>query len=437
MRISVFGLGYVGSVSAACLARDGHQVVGVDPNPEKVALVQGGQAPVIEPGLSELIADAVRRGTLRLTSDVAQAVSESELSFLCVGTPSQSNGSLDTGDVRRVCEEIGDALAHKASRHVVVVRSTVLPGTTAALVVPTLEKHSGRLVGRDFGVCMNPEFLREGTAVKDFDEPPKTVIGESDAESGELVARLYEALEAPLVRTDLATAEMVKYCDNTWHALKIGFANEVGNIAKALGIDSHRVMEIFCLDRKLNIAPTYLKPGQAFGGSCLPKDVRAFTYKARELDVETPILSAILPSNQLQLQRALQMVLDRGKRRVGVLGFSFKAGTDDLRESPVVEMIERLIGKGYDLRLYDRNVNLAKLMGANRQYILERIPHISGLMVDTIDELLAHADTIVVGNNDREFQAVLDRRREDQIVIDLVRLRPEAIRDRGYDGICW
>jgi GDP-mannose 6-dehydrogenase len=437
VRISVFGLGYVGTVSAACFARDGHEVVGVDPNPTKVEMIRSGQTPVIEPGLRELVGDAVRRGRLRATGDAVEAVHRSDLSLICVGTPSEPNGSLDLRAVRAVSEEIGGALATVRGRHAVVLRSTVLPGTTRRVVVPALEAASGKTAGRDFGVCVNPEFLREGTAVRDFDNPPKTVIGYNDESSGDLVAELYEAIDAPLIRLDVATAEMVKYADNAWHALKVGFANEVGNVAKLLGLDSHRVMAVFCQDTKLNLSPAYLKPGAPFGGSCLPKDLRALTYLARSLDLEVPILASILPSNRLQVEKALQMVLNTGKRRVGVLGLSFKAGTDDLRESPLVELVERLIGKGLELRIYDRNVHLASLTGANREFILNRIPHISRLMVPSLEEAIQDAEVVLVGNNDGEFKAGLADQRPGRIVLDLVRIAGDRKSDGTYEGICW
>jgi GDP-mannose 6-dehydrogenase len=437
MRISVFGLGYVGAVSAACLARDGHEVIGEDPTDVKVDLINSGKTPIIEKDVGEMIAAAVRDGRLRATQDAADAVRRSEISLICVGTPSQLNGSLDLKYIRRVCEDIGAALREKGDRHVVVVRSTMLPGSMRTVVIPALEEASGKKAGRDFGVCINPEFLREGTAVHDFYHPPKTVIGEIDAASGEALAAIYARIEAPLVRTDIETAEMVKYTDNVWHALKVGFANEIGNICKGLGIDGHQVMDIFCKDTKLNLSPYYLKPGFAFGGSCLPKDVRALTYRARTLDLDLPILNAILPSNERQVERGLHMVTDKEKRRVGVLGMSFKAGTDDLRESPVVEVIERLIGKGFEIRIYDRNVQLASLVGANRDYILNRIPHISRLMVGTVDEVLAFGQTIVIGNGATEFQGVTERLRPGQVVVDLVRISNGRSEPGRYEGICW
>jgi GDP-mannose 6-dehydrogenase len=436
MKISIFGLGYVGAVSAGCLARDGHQVIGVDPNQTKVDLINQGKTPIIEAEIGEMIAAAAQAGTLKATTSVAQAVLGSDISLICVGTPSQLNGNLDLSYVRRVCEEIGAALKQKDGFHVVVARSTMLPGSMRNVVIPTLEQASGKMAGVDFGVCNNPEFLREGTAVYDYYNPPKTVIGETDARAGDLLVLLYSGMDAPLVRTTVETAEMVKYTDNNWHALKVAFANEIGNLCKAVGIDGHKVMEIFCQDTKLNLSSYYMRPGFAFGGSCLPKDVRALTYKARSLDVETPVLNAILPSNERQVQRAIDMVTAKGSRKVGVLGFAFKAGTDDLRESPMVEVIERLIGKGYDLRVYDRNVSLAALTGANRDYILNHIPHISQLMVESADEVLSFADTVVVGNGAAEFREAVAGARPGQQVVDLVRVST-ATSGNGYDGICW
>lgn len=430
-------MGYVGTVSAGCLARDGHQVIGVDPVRIKVDLINAGQSPIIEAEIGEIIAETVRSGKLRATDNQDEAINQTELSFVCVGTPSQVNGNLDLTYIRRVCELIGRALKNKTARHTVVIRSTILPGTMRDIVIPTLEENSGKKAGADFGVCNNPEFLREGSAVKDFNFPPKTVIGEFDRTSGELLASLYVKLEAPFIRTDLETAEMVKYVDNSWHALKIGFANEIGNLCKSFGIDAHAVMKIFSQDKKLNISPAYLMPGFAFGGSCLPKDLRALAYKAKIHDLQLPIMSAILPSNELQVSKGLRLITEKGHRRIGVLGFSFKSGTDDLRESPMIEVIEHLIGKGYDLRIFDRNVNLASLVGANRDFILNRIPHISRLMVHGIDAVLDHAETVVIGNKDPEFEGVLGRLREGQNLVDFVRITSRRSENGKYDGICW
>ena len=439
MRISVFGLGYVGSVSAACFAADGHSVVGVDPNETKVALVNDGKAPVVEKDLGEMMETMVAAGRLKATQDPSAAVLETDLSMMiCVGTPSQPNGSLDVGHVVSVCREIGAALAAKRSYHVVVVRSTVLPGTVRDSALPVIEESSGKQAGRDFGFANNPEFLRVSTAIYDFHNPPKTVIGEIDKRAGDAVERLYRSVDAPMIRTSIEVAEMVKYADNAWHGLKVAFANEIGNVCKKLSIDSHQVMDIFCRDTKLNLSPYYLKPGFAFGGSCLPKDLRALMYKALSLDLELPVIGSVLPSNNIQVERGVNMIIEKGRKRVGFLGFSFKAGTDDLRESPQVEVIERLIGKGYDLKLYDRNVNLAKLMGANKDYIQKAIPHISRLMVDSVDEVLAHGEVIVVGNGDQAFADVPQRLNQDQFLIDMVRVADAGGALNGqYDGINW
>ena len=437
MKISIFGLGYVGAVSAGCLANDGHTIVGVDPVTQKVELLNSGRSPVIEKEIGEIISRTVASNNLSATSSVSKAILETSVSLICVGTPSQLNGSLDLKYVRSVCEQIGEVLKNKNEYHVVVARSTMLPGSMMSVVIPSLESASGKTAGEDFGVCNNPEFLREGTAVFDFYNPPKTVIGEIDQRSGDILSKIYEKLDAPLIRTDVKTAEMVKYSDNVWHALKVGFANEIGNIAKAVGIDGHTVMDIFCQDTKLNLSPYYMKPGFAFGGSCLPKDLRALTYKAHSLDIDVPILDSILISNRYQIDKGMNMIMEKGNKKVGVLGFSFKAGTDDLRESPLVELIERLLGKGYDLKLYDRNVNLASLVGANRDYILNQIPHISKLMVDSIEKVLGHADTVVIGNGDIEFSSVLERLEQGQVLVDLVRITSEQSQGGRYDGICW
>ncbi len=437
MNISIFGMGYVGAVSAACLTREGHRIVGVDPVRTKVDLINQGRSPIIEKEVGEIINKAVTENRLRATVDMTAAVLETQVSFVCVGTPGQLNGDLDLKYIRRVCEEIGVVIGKKKERHIVVIRSTILPGTMRNVVLPLLEGASGKKAGKDFGVCNNPEFLREGTAVHDFYNPPKTVIGETDADSGDLLASIYKKLDAPLIRTDIETAELVKYVDNVWHALKIGFANEVGNICKETEIDGHKLMRIFCQDTKLNISQYYLKPGFAFGGSCLPKDLRALTYKARSMDLELPILNSVLTSNQLQVEKGIKMVLAKGSKKIGVLGFSFKAGTDDLRESPVVELIERLLGKGCDIKIYDRNVNLAKLVGANRDYILNHIPHISKMMVDSLTDIMEHAETIVVGNSDPEFSNILDHIQDGQVVVDLVRICGRMSEEGKYDGICW
>jgi len=437
MNISIFGMGYVGAVSAGCLANEGHRVIGVEPVAVKVDLINQGQTPIIEKDIGDLIQKGVKEGRLRATDDALEAVLETDISFVCVGTPSQLNGNLDLRYIRRVCEKIGTALQNKQNWHVVVIRSTILPGTMRNVVIPTLEQFSGKIAGKQFGICNNPEFLREGTAVYDFYNPPKTVIGEIDSCSGDILSEIYRKMDAPLIRTDIETAEMVKYVDNCWHALKICFSNEIGNICKEIGIDGHRVMDIFCQDTKLNISSSYLKPGFAFGGSCLPKDLRALNYKARSLDMNLPILGSILNSNAHQVEHGLNMIIASGKRKIGILGFSFKPGTDDLRESPLVEIIERLLGKGYDIRIYDRNVNLAKLIGANRDYILNHIPHIARMMVNSIDEIIKHAETIVIGHSSPEFHDIMDRIKNEHVVVDFARVVGRPSEQGKYDGICW
>jgi len=437
MKLSVFGIGYVGCVSAACFAKEGHTVIGVDVNPTKVDIINHGNSPIIEPGISELMKEVVDAGRLSATTDSSAAVSDSEVSLICVGTPSNANGSLDLRYVTRVCEEIGAALKNGTRRHVVVVRSTMLPGTIQNVVVPALEAHSGKKAGADFGVCINPEFLREGTSLKDFYAPPFTLIGADDEVTAAAVRQLYANIDAPVYVTSVKTAEMVKYVCNCFHALKVSFANEVGNICKAVAVDSHEVMEIFCQDTKLNLSPYYLKPGFAFGGSCLPKDLRAINYKAKELDLEVPVLSAILPSNRLQIERAIDMVLATGKKRVGVLGLSFKAGTDDLRESPLVTLIETLIGRGYQLSIYDRDVSLARLVGANKEYIEREIPHIAQLIKPSIEGVVADAEVLLIGNKSEEFREIAGQLRNNQIVIDLVRVFDTEPGVAEYQGICW
>jgi len=438
VKVSVFGLGYVGCVSAACLAAQGHEVVGVDVNPTKVDLVNRGQSTVVEERIREITEQVVRDGALRATTDVTEAINATDISLICVGTPSASNGSLSTEYLERVAEEIGAALAAKDSRHTVVFRSTMLPGTCEKLLIPLLEKSSDKVAGADFGVVVNPEFLREGTSVRDYYDPPKTVIGQLDEASGDPVAELYEDLPGPVFRVPIAVAEMTKYVDNCFHGLKVGFGNEIGAICHALGLDSHKVMDIFLADTKLNISPAYLRPGFAFGGSCLPKDLRGLVHAARRADVSVPILEHVLPSNVEHLRRAFELVVATGKRKIGLLGLSFKPGTDDLRESPIVELAEQLLGKGYDVRIYDANVTLSRLIGANRDYIDARVPHLSQLLGDDIDAVKDHAEVLIVGNKDEAVLAAV-KDPGDRIVIDLVRL-PDAEQRRGkpgYVGLGW
>ena len=437
MKISVFGLGYVGAVSVGCLSDDGHTVVGVDPNTTKVDMLGQGQSPIVEDEIGTLLQQGVAEKRIIATSDARWAVNETDISLVCVGTPSRANGSLELRYVENVCSEIGAAIRDKAARHHVVMRSTMLPGSMRATVIPALEAASGKRAGKDFSISNNPEFLREGTAVFDYRNPPKTVVGELQPGDADLLVSIYSQLDAPLVRTDIETAEMVKYVDNVWHALKVGFANEVGNISKKLGIDGQEVMRIFCKDEKLNLSSYYLRPGFAFGGSCLPKDLRALTYKAARLDLDVPILNSILPSNTGQIEKVLETIQGSGARKIGVLGFSFKAGTDDLRESPVVELIERLIGKGFDLCIYDQYVNVARLIGANRDYILNAIPHIARIMVDDIEEIVNGCELIVIGNGSPEFADICERVSSEQQVLDLVGVAKPASPQSNYNGVSW
>lgn len=437
LRISVIGLGYVGTTTAACLAARGHTVLGVDVNPLKVDMVGRGESPVVEEGIAERLAAAVTAGRLEATTSSAE-VAGTEVSLVCVGTPSRRNGSLDLDHLVRSVESVGDSLRSASAYHVVAIRSTVLPGTIDEVIIPALEARSGRRAGRDFGVCVNPEFLREGEAVRDFEAPSFTLIGEAESRAGDAVARLYEGLEAPLVRVPVRVAEAVKYASNSFHALKIGFANEMGVFLHALGVDPFPVMEIFKLDTRLNISGAYLRPGFAFGGSCLPKDLRAALHAAKVRDLELPVLEAVLPSNEAHLQRGLELVAGTGLRRVGLLGLSFKPGTDDLRESPLVGLVEGLIGKGLDVRIYDRRVSLARLVGANKEYIERAIPHIAGLLSPSLDEVLAHAQVVVVGRDDDEWAGLPGRLRSDQLLVDLARIGddPTPLGDR-YRGLSW
>lgn len=436
--ISVFGLGYVGCVLAACLAERGHNVIGVDVNTMKVESLNRGESPLIEPGLGDLIHKNVNAGRLKATQDTEWAVLNSDLSFICVGTPSNANGSLNTDYVTRVCEDIGSGLAKKNAFHIVVVRSTLLPGTTEEMLQPILENCSGKTTGIGFGLGYNPEFLREGTSIKDFFDPPYTVIGADDEKVMEAVKQVYSMLDAPLIEVPIKVAEMVKYVNNAFHALKVTFANEIGSICKQQNIDSHQVMEIFCMDRKLNLSPYYLKPGFAFGGSCLPKDLRALLYHSRKLDMHLPVLEAILPSNELQIAHAYQLIRQTGCKKIGVLGLSFKEGTDDLRESPMVELIEHLVGKGYQVKVYDKNVSLSKLHGANRAYIEHEIPHISQLLTESIEDVIEHSDVVVVGNKTEGYSEIAEKLREDHKVIDLVRVKNGHYTSNGhYQGIGW
>ena len=437
MKINIFGLGYVGCVSAACLARNNHNVTGIDIDPVKVKIINDGKSPIVEEGLDELIQKTVSTGYLKASQ---KDIPDADISIICVGTPSNENGSLDLKFIKQVAEDIGNYLKDLTNYHVIVNRSTILPGSIEKIVIPILEEKSSKKLGEDFGVCMNPEFMREGTSIYDYYNPPFTLIGSNDEKSGKLVAQLYENVEAPLYFTDIKTAEMVKYASNTFHALKVTFANEIGNICKRLNIDSHSVMEIFSKDTKLNISNYYLKPGFAFGGSCLPKDLRAISYKARELDLDLPLLNSLMQSNKQQIENAFNQILKLNKRKIGFAGLSFKAGTDDLRESPIVELIEKLIGKGFNVSIFDREVSLAKLFGSNKRYIETTIPHISSLMKNSIDEMISESEIIVIGKKEVAYKEPLlyAIKNNNVYLFDLVRLfNNNEIPKERYEGICW
>lgn len=421
MRVSVFGLGYVGCVTATCLARAGHEVWGVDTNPEKVAMINGAKPPVVEPGLGEILAEVLGAGRLRGTTSAPTAVSNTELALICVGTPGRANGQIDVQAIERVATGIGQAVRGRTEAFTVVLRSTVLPGTTERVLIPALREGVGRGSRASLRVGVNPEFMREGSSIRDFTHPPLTLVGTDEPDVAALVRSLYAGVEAPFVQTTVRTAEMAKYVSNAFHALKICFANEIADVSAALGVDARMVMQVFLMDRKLNVSEAYLRPGFAFGGSCLPKDLRALLHAAHVEEVSLPVLSAILPSNDGQVRRGVEAVLATRKRRVGVVGLAFKPGTDDLRESPMVTLVEALIGKGCDVRVLDRNVSIARLVGANRRFIEEEIPHIASLMCESVDVLLAHAEVLVIATPTEEAAAALAGSGPDHTVIDLTR----------------
>jgi GDP-mannose 6-dehydrogenase len=429
MRISVFGLGYVGSVTAACLAKAGHDVIGVDVNPEKTAMINEGKSPVIEPGLDDLVAEMVRDRRLRATVSADWAVKHSDMAMICVGTPSASNGRIDTSSIECVTQDIGRAIEHRSYLFTVVLRSTVLPGTTEAVVARVLREWLGAAFEERVAMAMNPEFMREGTSIADFEHPPMTVVGCADAATAARVRALYQHVDAPFLQTSIRVAEMVKYVSNAFHALKICFANEIGDLCEAMDVDAREVSRAFLMDRKLNISEAYLRPGFAFGGSCLPKDLRALMYAAHASYIQVPLLASIQESNEHQIDRGVAAILRTGKKRIGVIGLAFKADTDDLRESPMVTVVETLIGKGCSVRIFDSNVRLAALVGANRRYIETEIPHISQLICDDLRALTAEADVIVIGATGKEAARAVELCRPDQIIIDLTRnaaARPKA-----------
>lgn len=437
MNISVVGLGYVGVVCSACFAREGHNIIGVDVDKFKVDLINDKQSPIIEKDLEEYIKNGIENGKLRATTNLEEAILQSNITIICVGTPSKTNGDIDLFYIKEISKQIGEILKHKDEFHIVSMRSTVLPGTAKNVVIPIVEKYSGKKLFDDFGYISNPEFLRESTAIWDFYNPPKTVIGASDKKSLEIFKKFYSFLKAPLFDTDIQTAEMIKYADNSWHATKVTFANEIGLICKKLGIDARKVMDIFCSDTKLNISPYYLKPGFAFGGSCLPKDIKAITYKAKEIDENTPLLNSLIQSNIYQIERIYKnFVAPLKKRKIGILGISFKADTDDLRESPVLELTEKLIGKGYEVSIYDISVIKAKEKGANKVLLENELPHINRCLTLDLNETLQKSEVLIVGNAQKEFKDINFANYPEKSFIDLTGLKKDVSKD-NYIGIAW
>ena len=437
-NVSIFGLGYVGAVSLACLARDGHQVIGVDVDPVKLDLIRNRKSPILEEGIQELMRDVVDSGRVSVTDDAALAMRDTEVSFVCVGTPSASNGSQDLTAILRLAEQLGAALRDKKKFHTIVIRSTVQPGTVEEKIEPILERASGRKSGVDFGLCFQPEFLREGSSIRDYDHPPYTIVGGNCEAAVNAVRELFQHLDARFLVTNIRVAEALKMSCNAFHALKITFANEIGRVSQALGIDSHEVMRLVCADQRLNISPAYLKPGFAFGGSCLPKDLRALTNIAKQHDLELPMLSSLLVSNRIHIDHAVEKILKLGRPRVGMLGLSFKTGTDDLRESPLVMVAKRLLGEGCELRIFDPEVQLSRLLGANRSYIDANIPHLGSLLCPTIEAMIDPSEVILVGLQQAALNEALQARlKPAHHLIDLVNLPNRDLLRCHYEGVCW
>ena len=438
MRVAVVGLGYVGAVTSVCLARDGHAVLGVDVDRAKLDLLRAGKPPIIEDGLQAVTEAAANGGNLTLSDAIDERVAQCEIIFICVGTPSEANGAQSLVAVERVTEQLGAVLRGARHRPLVVLRSTVPPGTTDSLVAPLLERASGMRIGVGFALCFQPEFLREGTSVKDFYNPPFTIVGSRYPEALGSLRQLFGALPGEFVVTDPPSAEMLKLACNAFHALKVSFANEIGRLGRSLSLDARTVMKLLCMDTSLNISSAYLRPGFAYGGSCLPKDLRALLHLAKRNDVELPMLKGVADSNDDHIQHAARLVREHGSRRIGMIGLSFKAGTDDLRESPLVSLAEHLIGKGYELRVFDPAVSLARLIGANRRFIEQTIPHIASLMCDNLAELCAHADVIVVGFSSSEVTESLAKfDKANGLVVDLAGMDPKALPKVDYRGVCW
>jgi GDP-mannose 6-dehydrogenase len=437
MKISVLGLGYVGCTEAACLAKMGNEIRGVDINPEKVKLLNSGKSPITEKDLIELIEEQVANGRIKAFGNVREAMLETNISLVCVGTPSHENGKPDLDHVTNVLREVGTVIRQKDEFHIVVIRSTVYPGSTEKVFIPVIEETSGKKCDVGFGIAINPEFMREGTSVEDYFNPPLTVVGSENDKVTEVLRELYSNITTQINVCSYKEAEMVKYACNIFHALKITFANEIGIVSKTLGIDAHKVMEYFCSDKKLNISDKYLKPGYAYGGSCLPKDTRAFVYEAKHSDIETPLIAALEKSNDYQIKRVFDLIKSLRKRRIGFLGISFKEGTDDLRESPQIRLIKMLIGEGMEVNIYDENVSMAKLLGRNRDYIEREIPRIANYIKKNIEHVLSSAEVIIIGNKDKKFEDIINGIKGEKEIVDLVRIKEDVTHIQNYHGICW
>lgn len=433
MNISIFGLGYVGCVGMGCLAMNGHNMVGVDISLDKVERINRGQATIVEKGIDQLIAEGFGKRHIRATTDYKEAVKNTDITFICVGTPSSDNGHLNLDYIYQTAKEIGQALKYKKSFHIVVVRSTVFPGTNSKLS-EIIERESGRFRDTDFAVVSNPEFLREGTAVSDYLNPPLTVLGSTCQQAIDVMKELYSETGSPVEVVAIEVAEIIKYVNNSYHALKVVFANEVGSICKQCDIDSHEVMRIFCMDKQLNISPYYFKPGFAYGGSCLPKDLKGLKTLAHDLYLETPVLGAIDESNAKHIQQTIIKIEKLGKKKVGILGLSFKVGTDDMRNSPIVNVIEALHGKGIEIKIYDKNVSLSRLVGKNKSVITHKLPHLDTMLQDTLQDVLDWAEVLIIANKETEFKSI--EVKENQIIIDLVRIQ-ELESNNNYQGLCW
>jgi len=433
MKISIFGLGYVGCVGMGCLAKQGHTIVGVDVSDEKIKLINSGKPTIVEQDVDELIGTASQAGLIRATKDYVDAVISTDVSFMCVGTPSAKNGHLNLQHIFQTAENIGTALAQKEGFHVIVIRSTVFPGTNEK-VGKIIAETSKKIINKDFAIVSNPEFLREGSAVKDYLNPPLTVIGSECEQAISVMKEIYSFSSAPIEIVSIGVAEMIKYVNNSYHALKVVFANEVGSICKEIGVDSHEVMRIFCMDKQLNISPYYFRPGFAYGGSCLPKDLKGLRTLAHDLYLDTPVLNSIEESNTLLIENEIKKIEAIGKRKIGVLGLSFKAGTDDMRNSPIIQVIESLYGKGYDVRIFDKNVSLSRIIGKNKSVVEEHLPHISSMLKDHIEDVTDWAEVLIVTYKDSLFTGIQPH--EGQVLIDLVRIK-ELENLPNYEGLWW